>query len=163
MSVTKIRSAETARSDNHFIDNYLLFQLAIVSHNFSTEFYEYLRTHGMSASKWRILLNLEGRPGMYVTQLAKNTLLEQSHVTKLTDQLCEEKLTKKRISDLDRRRVLVQITKRGEAVVAPLIKAAKKHERELLNKLDPGDAKKLKSILAKLVEPHLRSVRGPEN
>jgi DNA-binding MarR family transcriptional regulator len=138
-----------------FIDNYLLFQLAIVSHNFSSEFHEFLRGKGMSLTPWRILINLIDSPGLHISELAKNTLLEQSHVTKTTDRLCNDGLVKKLIDEADRRRVIVSITNKGREKVEPLIEEAKKHEAEKLAQLNPDDAKQLKAILTTLAQPHI--------
>ena len=141
---------------DRFVDRYLLFQLAAVSHSCSAEFYDHLKKYGLSGPKWRILLNVVHGPGMYISELATYCLLEQSHVTKLTDQLCQEKLTEKRVSNADRRRVRVHITERGRTTVLPLIEAAKIHEEKVLSRLSPSDAKRLKAILAILVDQHFK-------
>lgn len=139
----------------NFVNDYLLFQLAVVSNNFSLEFHEFLRSKNMSKTAWRILINLVDRPGLYLTDLAKNTLLEQSHVTKITDQLCKQGLVEKITDATDRRRVNVRITKKGKNTILPLIAEAKKHEEKKLAQLPAEDAKQLKSILATLAKPHI--------
>jgi len=142
-----------------FIDNYLLFQLALASHTFSQEFYQQLRSQGVSPAKWRILINLVDCPGMYLTALAKYSLYEQSRVTKLVDQLVAEKLVEKRSIHKDRRRVGVHITVKGTDLVKPLIKQAKQHEASVLAGLSPGDRKHLKSILNKLAKRHAKDMQ----
>lgn len=155
-------SAETADpSVRGFRDNYLLFQLAFVSHFFSQEFHETLRSQGMSPPKWRILVNILERPGIRVTVLARNTLFEQSRVTKMTDQLCDEKLVVKKIDQSDRRKVNLFMTQKGKGIVLPLIEQARAHEAKLLSQLDPDDARQLKQILAKLVKPRLEEINRP--
>lgn len=144
---------------DRFIDNYLLFQLALASHTFSEEFYAQLRTAGVSPSKWRILLNLIDGPGMYLTSLAKYSLFEQSRVTKLVDQLVGEGLVEKRAGRQDRRRVSIHITNKGTALIAPLIEEAKVHEDSVLERLTPEDRKNLKSILLKLAHRHSGDVK----
>lgn len=139
----------------NFVNDYLLFQLAVVSNNFSLEFHEYLRSKNMSRTMWRILINLVDRPGLYLTDLAKNTLLEQSHVTKVTDQMCKQGLVEKINDVADRRRVNVRITKKGKTTILPLIAEAKKHEEKKLSQLHPDDAKQLKAILSTLAKPHI--------
>jgi len=142
-----------------FIDNYLLFQLALASHTFSEEFYDQLRAAGVSPPKWRILINLMDCPGMYLTALAKYALYEQSRVTKLVDQLVGEGLVEKRTSHKDRRRVSVHITPKGLALVKPLITQAKIHEKSVLAGLTPTDRKHLKSILKKLANRHAKDMQ----
>ncbi len=142
-----------------FIDNYLLFQLALASHTFSEEFYDQLRAAGVSPPKWRILINLMDCPGMYLTALAKYALYEPSRVTKLVDQLVGEKLVERRTSHQDRRRVSIHITARGLALVKPLIVQAQIHEASVLAGLTPTDQKHLKSILRKLAQRHAEDMQ----
>ena len=142
-----------------FIDNYLLFQLALASHTFSEEFYDQLRAAGVSPPKGRILINLMDCPGMYLTALAKYALYEQSRVTKLVDQLVGEKLVERRTSRKDRRRVSIHITDKGLALIKPLIAQAQIHEASVLAKLTPTDQKNLKSILKKLAKRHAQDMQ----
>lgn len=146
-------------TEPRFFENYLLAQLAIVSHQFSADFRDVLRENGMSRSKWRVLSNLYDVSGMYIGELVITALLEQSHITKLTDQLAEEGLVEKAIDDADRRKVIVRITPTGKKVIAPLLEEAKKHEAKVLGDLDPEDAARLKSIMRKLVAPHISKVQ----
>ncbi len=137
-----------------FIDNYLLFQLALASHTFSEEFYDQLRAAGVSPAKWRVLINLYDCPGMYLTRLAKYTLYEQSRVTKLVDQLVGEKMVEKRTDEQDRRRVSVHITRNGRRLIEPLTKQAKLHEAHVLSALSEQDSRQLKKILTRLARRH---------
>ena len=147
-----------------FIDNYLLFQLALASHTFSEEFYTELRAAGVSPAKWRILINLVDCPGMYLTRLAKYALYEQSRTTKLVDQLVGEKLVRRRQDQRDRRRMSVHITVKGRKLVEPLIEKAKQHEDKVLSGLPKHDRTRLKSILAKLARRHSEDMQvfGPD-
>ncbi|MBL4617188.1 MAG: MarR family transcriptional regulator [Robiginitomaculum sp.] len=142
-----------------FIDNYLLFQLALASHTFSEEFYDQLRAEGVSPAKWRILINLVDCQGMYLTALAKYSLYEQSRVTKLVDQLVGEGLVEKRSLHQDRRRVGIHITAKGTDMVKPLIEQAKIHEASVLSNLSASDQKHLKSILNKLAKRHAKDMQ----
>ena len=142
-----------------FIDNYLLFQLALASHTFSEEFYVQLRAVGVSPAKWRILINLVDCSGMYLTRLAKYALYEQSRTTKLVDQLVGENLVERRFDQKDRRRVSVHITGKGRQLIKPLIKKAIIHEDEVLSTLSVKDRKILKSILTKFAVRHSDDMR----
>lgn len=154
---THIHSSEPSEpsSVTKFRENYLLFQLAFLSHKFSTEFYEFLRDKGTSPVKWRLLVNIMETPGIRVTTLAKNTLFKQSRVTKVTDQLCAEGLVLKTTGQDDRRQVNLTLTLKGKDVVLPLIQEAKRHEKMLLSQLDANDARHLKEILSKLTSSNL--------
>lgn len=146
-----------------FIDNYLLFQLAILSHTFSAEFYKFLKQQNMSPARWRILLNLSKTPGMFITQLAEHTCYEQSRVTRIVDSLCEEGLVKRVLGENDRRRVRVKITQKGEKTLVPLVKAAEVHESRVLSEIPNSDRIRLKKILATFVKNHVDNIEDPED
>lgn len=138
-----------------FRDNYLLFQLAVVSYHFSEDFHRELKRYDISPAKWRILVNVEAQPGIGINDLSAVTLLEQSHTTKLTDQLCQEKLLEKKTQPADRRRVGVWISERGRNFLMPLIEFAKEHEVRMLGQLPEEERVKFKEILAHLVAPYV--------
>lgn len=140
--------------EEKFRENYLLFQLAFLSHKFSTEFHAFLREKGVSPSKWRVLVNVMEAPGIRLTDLAKKTMFEQSRVTKLVDQLCLEGYVLKTSGKKDRRLVNLNITRNGEKMLLPLISQAKQHETQILDQLDEVDAQQLKKILSKLTKTH---------
>lgn len=142
-----------------FVDDYLLFQLALASHTFSEEFYEQLRVVGVSASQWRILINLVDCTGMYLTALAKYALYEQSRVTKLVDILTAQGLVEKRSGSHDRRKVSVHITHEGRQLIEPLIEQAKIHEKSVLSVLSKNEQTRLKSILKKMATRHRQDLK----
>lgn len=147
---------------NRFVDNYLLAQLAVLSHTLSDEFYRYLRDHGVTPSRWRILLNLSDTKGLYITQLADRTCYEQSRVTKSIQSLEKEGLVARRPCDADKRRVKVDITDAGEKLLLPLIRAAKLHEKKVLSEISLDDAERLQKILATFVQNHVDSFQETE-
>ena len=144
-----------------FVDDYLLFQLAILSHTFSSEFYAFLKTRGMTPSRWRVLLNLSGCPGMYITQLAQHACYEQSRVTRIVDQLVSDGLVERIEGQSDRRRVRVRITDRGEQVLEPLIEAARVHEKQVLSSLADEDRSASEVDTGRVRPPSPRRHRRP--
>lgn len=144
-----------------FVEDYLLFQLAVISQTLSSEFYSHLKSQGVVPAHWRILVNLvDGE--MYVSELVKNTLFEQSHVTKTIDRLCRDGLVERLPDTVDLRRVKVHITDKGRELTIPLIKAAKEHEESVLSELPAGDRDAFRSILKYFVETHFRRSKRPQ-
>lgn len=138
-----------------FVESYLLFQLAVISQSLSAEFYSYLRAKGVSPARWRLLVNLiDG--DMFVSELVKNTLFEQSRVTKIVDQLAQDGLVVRRPDKQDRRRVKVQLTPKGRELTVPLIEAAKTHEAGVLSELPKHDRETFRSTLRYFVRTHFK-------
>ena len=147
---------------NRFVDNYLLAKMALLSHTFSDEFYRYLRNHGVTPSRWRILLNLSETEGVYINQLADRTCYEQSRVTKSVQNMERDGLVVRRSCNIDKRRVRVHITDQGEQLLVPLIKAAKQHEEKVLSEISLDDAMRLQKILTIFVKNHTDKIHEAE-
>lgn len=143
------------QSDGKFVEDYLLFQLTAIRHSMSSEFYAHLRSKGVNPARWRVLANLVDG-GMYISDLVRNTFFEQSHVTKLIDQLCNEGLVERRKDDQDRRRVKAHITEKGLALTKPLMADALAHEDKVLSVLPERDRQRFKATLAYFVQRHFK-------
>jgi DNA-binding MarR family transcriptional regulator len=156
--MTSLRQLKlTEDSTSHFVDDYLLYLLAATSHALSSTFHAQVKAHGVKVQNWRVLACLIDRPGLMLTELAKFVLLEQSHLTKIIDQLQTGKLVEKRNDTTDRRKIQIYITTKGRNLVEPLIAEAKSHERQATDILSGEEEKSLKSILHKLIREHHQS------
>lgn len=141
----------TEDSSSPFVDNYLLYLLASASHALSSEFHAEVKAQGVKVQTWRVLACLIDRPGLMLTELAQFVLLEQSHLTKIIDQLQSGGLVEKQHDTADRRKIQIYITDRGRELVEPLISSAKSHEQQATAILSRDEEKTLKTILHKLI------------
>ena len=150
--MTSLRQIKLTEDDaSPFVDGYLLYLLAAASHALSSRFHQQVKAHGVKVQNWRVLACLIDRPGLMLTELAQFVLLEQSHLTKIIDQLQLSGLVEKRHDTADRRRIQIYITDCGRNLVEPLITAAKSHEQQATAVLTGDEEKSLKSILHKLI------------
>ena len=76
----------------NFVEGYLLYLLAWVSHVLSGEFDQQLRRRGVAVPVWRVLASLSGSGGESVTGFAEGCLLHQPTLTKLFDRLVRDGL-----------------------------------------------------------------------
>ncbi len=151
-------SAET--NGGRFIDDYLLYLLARASHVVSSEFHGVLRRAGVAVPVWRVLATLTGGGAETVSGLADACLLQQPTMTKLLDRMVRDGLVKRLPDERDRRVVRIEMTPRGEAVVADLLTAARKHEAELLARHPDIDGAQLKQLMRGLIARHRRGKRA---
>lgn len=142
--------SETFMRDQHF-NNYLLYQLAMVSHAVSSQFHAELATMGVKPVAWRILYCLWSSPGMRLTELARHVLFKQPRVTKQVAQLEKAGLVKKTTKVKDRRNVYLRLTKKGCALVYPLIEKSVRHEGQVLSILDERDRVQFRKTLSVLI------------
>ena len=137
-------------TDQHF-DNYLLYQLAMVSHKMSSQFHAELAKSGIKPVAWRILYCLWSRPDMRLTELASHVLFKQPRVTKQIAKLEQQGLIKRNIKQEDRRNVYLRLTAKGRTLVYPLIKKSAEHEAQVLSVLSKADQDKFRKTLSILI------------
>lgn len=142
---------EEAPEKTPFVDDYLLYLLAAVSHSASAQFHAHVRTLGLRVPEWRVLACLADADGAMVTRLARLSLLEQSRLTRILDQMEDRGLIRRRPDPQDARRVRVYQTDEGRALSERLVEDARTHESQLLKQLAPKDAQAIKPVLKALL------------
>jgi MarR family transcriptional regulator, organic hydroperoxide resistance regulator len=142
-------------------DESLADLLARANFLLSESFYEQLRSHGLSATEWRVLAALSEHDGVKMTELADLVLFKQPTLTKAIDRMERTQLVQRRTPDEDRRRTLVFLTDRGRRVAAPLVQRARQHESTVTRALGLPITRELKSALALLIE-RLMELSGGE-
>lgn len=151
MAERPAKTANGKRPKGRFIDDYLLYLLALASHQASGEFHAQLKALGVPVATWRVLGALADVDGETVSALARHVLLNQPTLTKIIDRMARHGLVERCASAGDRRKVLVRITERGRETVAELKRRAKAHEAEVLAGYDAAEAARLKAMLRTLI------------
>ena len=86
-----------------------------------------------------------------ITQLAKYSLLEQSRMTRIVDQMEKRGLVVRKSDKGDGRRVRVHLTDAGQKLSSEVVEEAREHERTLLSALNQSDADRIKPSLERLL------------
>ena len=139
-----------------FVEGYLLYLLARVSHVLSGEFHRQLRRRGVGVPAWRVLASLSGSGGETVTGLAEVCLLQQPTMTKLLDRMVRDGLVTRSQDARDRRVVRVALTPKGDALAGELIAAARQHEADVLARFPELEAINLKAVLRSVLDRETR-------
>jgi DNA-binding MarR family transcriptional regulator len=79
-----------------------------------------LAQEGCSVERWRVLAQLSGSDRHRMTELAEVTQLPPASLTRLIDGMVADNLVHRKADPGDRRRVLVHLTQRGQALQARL-------------------------------------------
>ena len=135
-----------------FVEDYLLYLLARVSHVLSGEFHQQLRQRSIGVPVWRVLASLSGSGGETVTGLAEVCLLQQPTMTKLLDRMVRDGLVTRSQDTRDRRIVRVALTSEGEALAEELTRAARQHEANVLARFPEMETTNLKTVLRSVLE-----------
>ena len=154
-----MKNSDFSQTDQPFVTSYLLYLLAAVSDRASAEFHAHARAAGLRVPEWRVLACLADEDGAMVTRLARLSLMEQSRLTRIIDQMGDRGLVSRRSDPEDRRRVRVFLTEFGRDLALRLIVDAREHEARILDALGSEDSERIKSILKAM----LAEFEGQEN
>lgn len=138
-------------TESVFVDNYLPALLAQASQIISTEFHQVVQQNGLSVTEWRVLSTLSGAGVVSVGHLARIATSKQPTVTRVVDKMVQAGYVHRVAHDGDRRVTLVEITPIGRTLISGLIIEAKKHEDEVVRRLQPLDVNALKTTLRRLI------------
>ena len=134
-----------------FVGGYLLYLLAVASEKASAQFHAHVRAQGLRVPEWRVLACLVDNDGMMITHLAQLSLLEQSRMTRIVDQMDARGLVERVPDEADRRRVRVRLTDEGRGLATRLVIDARRHEARLLSELADTDAARIRQVLQSLL------------
>lgn len=134
-----------------FVSGYLLYLLAASSEQASEQFHAHIRSKGLRVPEWRVLACLVDNDGLMITQLAKLSLMEQSRMTRIVDQMDARGIVQRATDSKDKRRVRVELTEEGRRLAVDLVADARAHETRLLSALADTDAARIKKVLQTLL------------
>ena len=139
-------------AEEPFVPGYLLYLLAASSHAASGQFHSFVKSQGLRVPEWRILACLRDEDGQMITELSRNALFEQSHLTKTINQMQSRRLVVRKADPEDLRRVRIWLTPRGRTLADQLVTDAREHEARLLGSLSKADAQRIKPALRSLLD-----------
>jgi DNA-binding MarR family transcriptional regulator len=114
-----------------------------------------LEPEGVTVEQWRVLAGLSDREGRSMSELASSAMLPAATLTKIVDRLVAGNLVYRRSDPYDRRRVLVLLTPRGQALHHRLDGVVKRHQsnlEEILGSAGLGQLTQLLTLLQSTTE-----------
>jgi DNA-binding MarR family transcriptional regulator len=109
-----------------------------------------LARHDCTVERWRALALLSGGESHGMSELAEYTQLPPASVTRLVDGLVADNLVHRKADPGDRRRVLVHITGRGQALQRQLSEAIAAEHDEIFAAVDESRLARLRDALSDL-------------
>lgn len=110
-----------------------------------------LARHDCTVERWRVLALLSGGEHHAMSELAEFTQLPPASATRLVDGLVADNLVHRKADPGDRRRVLVHITARGQALRRELSEAIAAEHDEIFSAADESRLARLLHALSSLV------------
>mgnify|MGYP000214368725 CR=1 FL=1 len=139
---------------SRFVDDYLPYLLAQVSHRISAEFHREANQAGLSVTEWRVLASLEGSEGETIGALAELTLTKQPTLSKVVQRMEAEGLVQRFGVHTDRRQTRVRISPKGHALTDALRERAWQHQENVLEPFGRDRAALLIDMLKTLLALH---------
>jgi homoprotocatechuate degradation regulator HpaR len=123
-------------------------------------FRSHLRKQGLTDQQGRILRVLAEADELEMSELAVRTSIHPASLSRIVPRLHAKGIVRRWKIDADARRVLVAITRRGRATVAPVIRASERIYAELAAELGRGRLNELRRSLDMLI--HAAAVPAPK-
>jgi DNA-binding MarR family transcriptional regulator len=108
---------------------------------------EALEQEECSVDRWRILLLLADGDGHPMSEIAEFALVPAPSLTRLVDRMATDGLVHRRVDERDRRRVLVHLTRKGQALHRRAAERIERAERALVAGSDPVQLERLLGLL----------------
>lgn len=133
------------------LETFVPYQLSVLSNRVSQAISaEYYRRFGLVMTEWRTMCVLARYPGMSAGEVAEQTAMDKVAVSRAVARLLERELVSRDIHGDDRRRSVLALSAKGQALhdtVAPLVLEC---ERRLLSVLDAEELAQLHHLMERL-------------
>jgi DNA-binding MarR family transcriptional regulator len=147
-------------SEPFVLDGFLPYRIAVLAGRLSREFSRvYQERFGLSRAEWRVMAHLSQEAEVSVREIHARVDMDKSKVSRAASRLEEAGIITKRISERDRRLVVLALTEKGSAMMAELARAAQDYQAELIARMGPG-AEGFLAGMAALMSPTEAATRG---
>lgn len=154
-------SREANQNDQLRLESFLPHQLAVLSNTVSRAIAgAYAERFGLSIPEWRVLAVLQYFPHASSGELTEQTAMDSVAVSRAVNNLVRAGLITRRGSDVDRRRVVLNLSERGQHIYNEIKPLALQYEAELLKGLTAAERVQLDALLKKLQERARRLTIG---
>ncbi len=113
---------------------------------------QFFAGHGISASGWAALMMIYSAPSARANPslLSADLVQSRTHMTRIADELADKGLVRREANALDRRRVDLVLTARGQRLIRRLLPLSWQHYESLLGGFDDAEARALERLMRKL-------------
>ena len=148
-----VRRTAARFSEVPIIETVALRLLVLLGREISTLLEQALRPHGLNETDFRTLMNLFSQPDgvAHPSDLCGSVAQSPANMTRVADGLCERGLITRLASEQDRRRTILRITPKGEALALALLPHTAAHTKAMFEPMPPAARQQLLGQLRALV------------
>ncbi|MCI1002044.1 MULTISPECIES: MarR family winged helix-turn-helix transcriptional regulator [Brucella/Ochrobactrum group] len=133
------------------LEEFLPSLFNLITAGLNQQFLERLRPFGVTVQRWRVLMVIMNKGARNMGELVQLTLIPQSALSRLIDQMERDGLVVRRISDHDSRVVQVELTQGGRHIYHQLAPAAASHAKAITADFDEAETAQLFSLLRRVL------------
>jgi len=133
-----------------WLEDFMPYQLYRATNRLNMRLLSRLRAIGISASQWRVLSVLRSYGTLTISRIVEHTLMEQPTVSRVIDQLEQEKLASRRTSTEDSRMIEVVLTPKGVEAFEAILPAAQRHQKVAMEGLTVKEIDMLRDLLRRI-------------
>lgn len=111
----------------------------------------YSQEYNIKGESWRFMAMLASSAPVSAKELGELLDMDQVQVTRALNKLLENGYVSRRTDPRDRRKVILNLNRKGMAVYQAIVVMAKELERRMLAELPPADQAHFKGILSRLL------------
>ena len=138
--------------------SFLTFRLAQVHNQLNAQANAILKGNAdVSLTEWRIILLLSELGNTTASQIVQLSRMDKGQVSKGVASLVRKSYVATRPDDQDQRKVFLDVTAEGQALLARILPLMKRRQERLTRAISPSDREYLYDILQKI--DHAASVR----
>ena len=144
-------------SDELILENFMPYRLARLSSTVSSTIARaYDKEFGLSIPEWRVIAILGRFPGLSAVEVAEQTFLDKVAVSRAVTKLLKSGRIDREFANADRRRSILNLSKKGREVHDRVAKLALEFEKNLLDGLDDADIESFDKVMDKLLARALK-------
>lgn len=143
-------SVKTAEEPIDF-DSFLPYYFHLIAEGLGQRFHAHLKPHGVTIRRWRVLMVLISNGPCNMTELKNKTLIEQSALSRVVDQMERDGLVTRRPKLEDNRIIEVFLTDQGRACYLQLLPAARSYAESIVDGMSKRERLTLLKSLQKVL------------
>ena len=144
------------------LEEFLPYRLSVLSNTVSRGVSAaYVDRFGLSIREWRIISVLGRHPSLSAAEIVKMTAMDKVAVSRAVARLTASGRLERSLSDADKRRSVLVLSKDGKRLFKQISPLAKSYEKRLLKCLGSEDQERLSDILDNL-QRRAKALRPPD-
>ena len=135
------------------LKDFLPYRLSVLSNRISSDIARrYQERFSLTTPEWRVMASLGETPGLSARQVADKTAMDKVAVSRAVAGLLAVKSITRKTDTADKRKVILTLSKKGQAVYRQVVPVALAYEAAILDQLDPGEKQALSKLIDRISE-----------